>query len=85
MGMVPKILGDVRYGSLAEIRERIRDVRFIVRSRHAHRRQQCLLSAKSGDLPVRLLAINGERKLAACSLLEGQWPTRAVDASWPRF
>ena len=30
--------------------------------------------AKSRHLPVRLLAISGERKLAACSLLEGQLP-----------
>src|SRR5262245_20976106 len=32
----------------------------------------CALYQKR-HLPVRLLAINGERKLAACSLLEGQW------------
>ena len=33
--------------SLRDIRERIRDVRFTPRSRHAHRRHQCLLSARS--------------------------------------
>jgi hypothetical protein len=31
----------------ADVRERIMDVRFIPRSRHAHRRRQCLLSAIS--------------------------------------
>src|SRR5262249_48218750 len=41
---------DVRYGSLADIRKRIRDVRFIPKSRHGHRRHQCLLSAISIDL-----------------------------------
>ena len=39
--------GDVRFGSLADIRERIRDVRFIPRSRHAHLRHRCPLSARS--------------------------------------
>src|SRR6476660_8133094 len=38
----------VCFGSLADISERIRDVRFTPRSRHAHRRHQCLLSAISG-------------------------------------
>jgi hypothetical protein len=41
----------VRSGSLADIRERIRDVRFTPRSRHAHRQHQCLLSAISGHQP----------------------------------
>ena len=40
-------LQHVRYGSLADIRERIRDVRFSPKSRHSHRRHQCLLSANS--------------------------------------
>jgi hypothetical protein len=39
---------NVSYGSLADVRERIMDVRFIPSSRHAHRRHQCLLSAISG-------------------------------------
>jgi hypothetical protein len=42
----------VRFGSLADIRERTRDVRFIPKSGHAHRRHQCLLSAISGHKSV---------------------------------
>jgi hypothetical protein len=38
----------VRYGSLADIRERIRDVRFTPNNGHAQRRHRCLLSANSG-------------------------------------
>jgi hypothetical protein len=38
---------DVRFGSLADIRERLGDVRFTPKSRHGHRRHQCLLSAIS--------------------------------------
>src|SRR5262245_43624269 len=63
----------------------IRNVRSTPESRYVRHRNRCRLSAKSGHLSVRLLAINGERKLAVCSLLEGPWLTRAVDASWPRF
>jgi hypothetical protein len=47
----PAKLPNVRFGSLADIRRRIRDVRFIAKSRHAHRRHQCLLSATSGLSP----------------------------------
>jgi len=39
---------NVRFGSLADIRERSRDVRFTLRSGHAHRRHQCLLCAING-------------------------------------
>src|SRR5262249_42518130 len=39
---------NVRFGSLADIRERTRDVRFTPRSGHAQRRHRCLLSAISG-------------------------------------
>ena len=35
---------NVRYGSLADVRG-IRDVRFTLRSGHAHRRHQCLICA----------------------------------------
>jgi hypothetical protein len=35
-------------GSLADLRSRMRSVRFTLKSRHAHRRHQCLLSAMSG-------------------------------------
>ena len=45
---------NVCFGSLADIRERIRDVRFTPRSRHAHRRHQCLLRATSGRWRARL-------------------------------
>ena len=38
----------VRFGSLADIGQPIRDVRFTPRSRHAHRLHQCLLSAMNG-------------------------------------
>src|SRR5262245_21517226 len=38
----------VRFGSLADIRKRIRDVRFTPKSGHAQRRHRCLLSANSG-------------------------------------
>ena len=41
-------LSNVRYGSLADIGERFRDVRFTPKSGHAHRRHRCLLCAKSG-------------------------------------
>jgi len=37
----------VRFGSLADIRQRIGDLRFIPRSRHAHLRHRCPLSAIS--------------------------------------
>src|SRR5262249_8642015 len=39
---------DVRFGSLADLRSVMRDVRFSPKSRHAHRRHQFLLSANSG-------------------------------------
>src|SRR5262245_30599826 len=39
---------NVRFGSLADIRVKISDVRFAPESRHAHHRHQCLLSAYSG-------------------------------------
>ena len=39
---------NVRFGSLADIGERISDVRFTPRSRHTQRRHRCPLSAKSG-------------------------------------
>jgi hypothetical protein len=38
---------DVRFGSLADIRERTRNVRFIPKSRLVHLRYQCPLSANS--------------------------------------
>ena len=38
-------LSNVRYGSLADISERIRDVRFASESRHSPRRFPCSLSA----------------------------------------
>ena len=38
---------DVRFGSLADIRTRIRDVRFTPKSGHAQRQDQCPLSANS--------------------------------------
>jgi len=37
----------LRSGSLADISERIRDVRFILKSRYPHGRHRCLLSARS--------------------------------------
>ena len=57
---------------------------FAPESGHSPTRFPCPLSAISGHLLVRLLAVNGKRKLAACSLVEGRWPTQAADASWPR-
>ena len=38
---------EVRFGSLADIRERITDVRFASESGHAQRQHRCLLSARS--------------------------------------
>jgi hypothetical protein len=38
---------NVRFGSLADIRARIRDVRFTLNSGHARHRIRCLLSARS--------------------------------------
>src|SRR6476646_6336875 len=40
---------DLRFGSLADIRGRIRDGRFTLKSGHARRRIRCLLGANSGD------------------------------------
>ena len=40
--------GEVCFGSLADTEARIRDVRFTLRSGHAHRRHRCLLCANSG-------------------------------------
>ena len=37
---------NVRFGSLADIGERIRDVRFALKSGHAQSRQRCRLRAK---------------------------------------
>jgi hypothetical protein len=44
----PTISVEVRFGSLADIWVRIRDVRFTPNSGHAQRRHQCLLGAISG-------------------------------------
>ena len=41
-------VANVRLGSLADISQRIRDVRFAPNSGHLHRRNLCLLSAISG-------------------------------------
>ena len=41
---------DVCFGSLADISERIRDVRFTPKSRRLHLRYRCLLSANSGHV-----------------------------------
>ena len=46
-------VANVRNGSLADIRERLRDVRFTLKSGHARRRIRCLLSAISGLLVER--------------------------------
>ena len=50
-GVPPAIAGrdryNVRFGSLADIRVEIGDVRFTSESRHAHRRLRCPLSANS--------------------------------------
>jgi len=43
---------NVRFGSLADIRERNRDVRFAPKSRDTYPRGQCLLSANSGSAKV---------------------------------
>jgi hypothetical protein len=43
---------NVRFGSLADIRADMRDVRFTPNSGHAHRRHQCLLGANSGREPA---------------------------------
>ena len=47
----PNKILDVCFGSLADIRERIRDVRFAPESGHAQRQNRCLLCAKSGHQP----------------------------------
>jgi hypothetical protein len=74
---------DVRFGSLADIRARIRDVRFTPTSRHAHRWNQCLLSANSGhkamllSLPIRMVSsrqnrgVQHERNLGHWSRFHG--------------
>jgi hypothetical protein len=50
-------LPNVRIGSLTDIRERIRDVRFIPKSRHGHRRHQCLLVPEA-DIAKRTCAVD---------------------------
>ena len=44
----PDLPLNVRFGSLADISQHIRDVRFTLKSGHAQRRHRCLLSAISG-------------------------------------
>jgi hypothetical protein len=51
--------GDVRFGSLADIGQPIRDVRFAPESGHVQRRTRCLLCAISRqwkNTPVALLS-----------------------------
>jgi hypothetical protein len=56
---------NVRFGSLADISERIRHVRFTPRSGHAHRRHQCLRSATSGhSMPLPMITIRAQRSFA---------------------
>ena len=62
---------NVHFGSLADARARLRDVRYTLKSGHVQRRHRCPLSANSGHLPLRLLAVTGRRNFAACSLVEG--------------
>jgi hypothetical protein len=50
MPLVPKLGWDVRFGSLADVGQPIRDVRFAPESGHTHRQHKCPLSAKSGHL-----------------------------------
>ena len=45
-------VANVRFGSIADISERIRDVRFAPESGHVHRRHRGLLSAISGHCPA---------------------------------
>jgi len=45
---LPSLLVSNMFIFLADITERIRDVRFTPRSRHVHRRHRCLQSARSG-------------------------------------
>jgi hypothetical protein len=71
MPLVPKLGWDVRFGSLADVGQPIRDVRFAPESGHTHRQHKCPLSANSGHLPLRLLAVTGRRNFAACCLVEG--------------
>src|SRR4029450_2175946 len=46
--------GNVRFGSLADIKAWIRDVRFTPKSRLVHLRYRCPLSARSGLGQVRI-------------------------------
>jgi hypothetical protein len=59
---------DVRFGSLADIRERIRDVCFTPESGHVQRRNRCLLCAKSGHFR---LAENQDTSTSKYSNLTG--------------
>src|SRR5262245_35463460 len=48
---------NVRFGSLADIGQLIRDVRFAPESRHVQRRNRCLLSATSRHSPSNVAAL----------------------------
>ena len=61
----PMTLSDVRYGSLADISERTRDVRFTPESGHAQRQHRCPLSAKSGRYRTDCRCIDHELRSSA--------------------
>jgi hypothetical protein len=51
-------VANVRFGSIADISERIRDVRFAPESGHVQRRHRGLLSAISGHCPDDILHLD---------------------------
>jgi hypothetical protein len=61
---LPQAQGLAREQPLADIRERIRGVRFTFRNRHAHRRHQCLLSANSRHCGPRLIYMSPASPIA---------------------
>ena len=61
----PITLSDVRYGSLADISERTRDVRFTPESGHDERQHRRPLSAKSGHHVAFTARLPMDRKSSA--------------------
>src|SRR5262249_35664236 len=66
-GASATVVRNVCFGSLADIKERQSHVRFTPESRHSSAPVACPLSARSGHIPMRLLAITGKAKFVACS------------------
>ena len=63
--------GNVRYGSLADFRERARDVRFTSKSGHVQHRSRCPLCATSGHQGLCIIGLRLSQVVLA-----GSWVAR---------